>query len=228
LGVNAGNGAPLCNSSQDINNPCLGGVFSANIDLASSTGAITFYKLAIQEVDCATGQLIINDLYDGDFIPTNNPGTIGLNSLEINGTTGFFASMGSDWLNRCLRIEAEVGNNCGSTTDFTFFQFDGLYFDDPDGDLKFSDDNDKLNNNSKVVIYPNPAREELNFNLPKLEQSEVNITVYNSSGQPIKSIDLSTESSQYSMNTRDLASGIYFYQLKSGDVIRSGKFSKIK
>jgi hypothetical protein len=247
LGMNAGNGAPTCASSQNINAPCNGGVFSANIDLQSSTGAITFFQLIVEEVDCVTGAVIQN-LYNGLQVNITNPGTIGLNSLEINGSTGFFAAGGNTWIGKCLRIEATVGNNCGSTTDFTFFRFDGLYFQDPDDtEFNLSSNNETSNQinlekaeletsdgfaNLEVTTYPNPFKNQLTFSIISEKETDYSLRIFNSSGQTIN--QRVTNSSLYQgtnsvdIEMGELTPGLYFYQLQVGDKIKTGKILKVQ
>ncbi|MFH0735218.1 MAG: T9SS type A sorting domain-containing protein [bacterium] len=65
--------------------------------------------------------------------------------------------------------------------------------------------------------YPNPFNPstKVNFNIP--ETGNANITIYNTLGQIIKVVDLSNLSSgknEYNFNASNLASGVYFYQIK--------------
>jgi hypothetical protein len=248
LGMNAGNGNPTCMSSQNINSPCLGTVNGANIDLQSSTGAITFYQLKIDEVSCATGA-VINNLYDGPQENVTNPGTIVLNTLEINGVQGFFSqnNQGADWLFRCLRIEATVGNNCGSTTDFTYFQFNSLFFQDPDGsEFNFSVNNESLNQNAakielensedlvslEVATYPNPFKNQLIFSITTEKEADYSLRILNSSGQTINQeftySTLYRGTNSIDIEMGELTPGLYFYQLQVGDKIKTGKILKVQ
>ncbi len=76
--------------------------------------------------------------------------------------------------------------------------------------------------------YPNPFNNSTNilFNLPQAGQ--VNITLYNTSGQLIENISLgqlSAGKNQYLLNADKLNSGMYFYSVKSG--AKQSKISKM-
>ena len=65
--------------------------------------------------------------------------------------------------------------------------------------------------------YPNPFNHKtiINFNLP--ESGEVKLKIYNITGQLVKSIKLFTASqgkNTFIWDTKDLSSGIYFYQIE--------------
>jgi hypothetical protein len=79
--------------------------------------------------------------------------------------------------------------------------------------------------------YPNPFNPSttITYYLPK--QSEVHIEVFNTLGQKVKTLVHKKQSAgKYSVifNARDLASGVYFYQLKAGDFVQVRKFVLMK
>ncbi len=249
LSISPGNGAPTCNSSQNINNPCVGGTLSTIIDLTSSTGTIQSYQINIDEVNCTTGTTI-NTLYSGPQVMTNNPGAFTLASLQINGDPVFFYLSG--WLGRCLRIEATVGNDCGSTTDFTFFQFDGEYLIAPnteydeftgiqvatpitvahsdDADIKEAFDFSNSNHSFEVISYPNPVQNQMNLKINSPYSSEYDLELINSNGQLVQksTSNLHIGKNILSLDLGNLPSGVYFYQLKIKDKIKTGKIIKVQ
>ncbi|MCS5653613.1 MAG: choice-of-anchor B family protein [Candidatus Marinimicrobia bacterium] len=79
--------------------------------------------------------------------------------------------------------------------------------------------------------YPNPFNPttQIQYELPKA--GEVNITVYNTLGVEVMEIDKGFRSAgihKVSFNGSDLPSGIYFYQLKVGSIVKTRKMSLIK
>jgi hypothetical protein len=79
--------------------------------------------------------------------------------------------------------------------------------------------------------YPNPFNPttQIQYELPKA--GEVNITVYNTLGVEVMEIDKGFRSAgihKVTFNGNDLPSGIYFYQLKVGSIVKTRKMSLIK
>lgn len=61
--------------------------------------------------------------------------------------------------------------------------------------------------NFKVVIYPNPFKDELSFSISE----EVKVEIYNAIGELVKAQTISGEGK---MSTNEMASGVYFVQVK--------------
>ena len=84
-------------------------------------------------------------------------------------------------------------------------------------------------NNAKkqsIKIYPQPASDYVNFKIDNTAQS-VKIIIYNSNGKLIKSFNKSS-TSLVQINTTDLSSGVYFYQINIDSRISKGKFQLVK
>lgn len=74
--------------------------------------------------------------------------------------------------------------------------------------------------------YPNPFSETTHFNINLLKRSDVNIHVFNLSGQMIKQFaysQLPNGPHQLTLNFENIKSGIYFYELIAGDSKYTGK-----
>lgn len=75
-------------------------------------------------------------------------------------------------------------------------------------------------NKNIVNVYPNPTKNILNFNSKNNFSS---ILIYSITGKEIKSINL-INNNRYILNVSDLTNGFYFYKIKIGKNIESGKF----
>jgi hypothetical protein len=74
--------------------------------------------------------------------------------------------------------------------------------------------------------FPNPFRNETRFNINLLQESEVEVNVYNTAGQLVKAFDfgsLGNGPHQLTLKFQDLNDGIYFYSLKAGETVTNGK-----
>ena len=88
---------------------------------------------------------------------------------------------------------------------------------------------DTPKNNS--LIYPNPFSQSITIEYTLENATNVTINIYNSSGQLVSEIDEGLKiSGKHSalFDTVDLPSGAYFYSIKSGENVESGKMQLIK
>lgn len=84
-------------------------------------------------------------------------------------------------------------------------------------------------NNSKLSVYPNPAKEIVHFKYKgKTTSQKLSITIVNSVGITVAEIPLSTNNNT-SWQTNNIPTGVYFYQLRDvGKIIATGKIILIK
>ncbi len=78
--------------------------------------------------------------------------------------------------------------------------------------------------NNPVILYPNPVQNELNIIFTESEKSG-ELILYNNIGQQVASFVVSETNSTVSLD--NLASGLYFYQLKSASKVAQGKLLKL-
>ncbi len=79
-------------------------------------------------------------------------------------------------------------------------------------------------NEPKVAIYPNPANNRITVDIESVE-SNGSIEIFNIIG--VKLINEKLISGQTSVDLNRIPSGVYFYQIKSGnEVLKNGKFVK--
>ncbi|MBC7605497.1 MAG: S8 family serine peptidase [Burkholderiales bacterium] len=77
--------------------------------------------------------------------------------------------------------------------------------------------------NSKVVVYPNPAKESVSVAFLKTFQN-AEITLYNSLGQHVLNQDLANDNTKVSLEK--LSSGVYWYKIDSNNFSQTGKIIK--
>jgi len=84
--------------------------------------------------------------------------------------------------------------------------------------------------NSSILLYPNPATDLINLNFSLLEDSDVNVYVYDMTGNVIKAktygtIQKSNQSTSIDLN--NLTSGIYFVSIQAGKSIITKKIQVV-
>ncbi len=84
-------------------------------------------------------------------------------------------------------------------------------------------------NAANVTVYPNPFSSEINITANLLMKNSISVSVYNMSGQLVKSNSFGTTPAgkhTFTLNVDNLESGIYFYQVVTNKVISTGKIVK--
>ena len=230
--VNTGFG-DQCPPAQTIAEACEASVFGASINLSQSTGDIDYYQLTFTEVDCTTGDEI-EVFYEGTQVQVSDIGTVSalnLNAIEINGMQGYFFL--NHFENRCIRIDAQVGNVCGGTTVHAYihFVYSALLFrDDSNNPLKAevgkigsSDYSDRF------LAYPNPVSDYWTVNWSNVQQQPTAIALYDGMGRMVYRKEMDAKSSYLTqqVDMSDLTQGVYYYQLVVGDEMTTGKVIKL-
>jgi len=80
-------------------------------------------------------------------------------------------------------------------------------------------------NNWEIILYPNPATNELNIQSNVVLPHKTKVEIYNALGQLVKTILLDEESSSVKLSTSGLFSGIYFLQINNGEQKETQSFS---
>lgn len=207
-----GNG-PHCLSSQDINAPCPGGTYSTQLNFMNANGDVTFYRVKIWEVDCNTGAEIAF-LYDGpvENVSSVNELSRGLNSFEINGSTGYFAT--NNFVGRCIKASVEVGNACGSAEDYTFIQFDGMYRPGP-GEPGHVYSHPASQEALLAEAYPNPVLDNWALEMEITTSGILELEVFSQSGALLLKEERYVEPGPglWQLNLDHLPAGAYWYRL---------------
>ena len=86
---------------------------------------------------------------------------------------------------------------------------------------------DNLTKSIQIEITPNPVYQKKNIRLENVNQETLNFQLFNSLGQVVKEMKVSTIGG-YQLNVENFASGMYYYVLKDkdGQVRKTGNLMK--
>lgn len=117
-------------------------------------------------------------------------------------------------INSDSKVELIIGNYRGGLTAYaTTYNADGT------SPIK------NIDNSLIFNVFPNPVNDILNIEIKQSELvTNMDLTIFNTVGQVLKSVK--NVSPQYAMNIQDLASGLYFINIKMGDKTGILKFVK--
>ena len=76
-------------------------------------------------------------------------------------------------------------------------------------------------NLDRISIYPNPARDNFNLEVPK-DIELVSLVIYDFKGSVVKEVNLSAENSENDIHIRDLTSAVYLIRIYTNN----GQFTK--
>ena len=83
-----------------------------------------------------------------------------------------------------------------------------------------------------VICFPNPTKDQVNFDLGNIRESHLLLSLYNSQGQLLfkeeLSIDKSNSNFGLSLHTRSIPQGLIFYNLDIGAKSYRGSFTYLK
>ncbi|MCB0518222.1 MAG: DUF4397 domain-containing protein [Lewinellaceae bacterium] len=82
-----------------------------------------------------------------------------------------------------------------------------------------------------VVLYPNPASDQISINLQLAKASPVAIEVFNLNGQMVRALDLGEQpegSMTLPLGLEGLGNGAYFLRMKTGDRVQTARFQVIR
>nr|MDA3866890.1 T9SS type A sorting domain-containing protein [Salinivirgaceae bacterium] len=76
-----------------------------------------------------------------------------------------------------------------------------------------------IENASQLAIYPNPAKKEANLGYTLTEASNVQATIYNITGQVVKTVVSKNQQPGEHLHTIDvstMSNGVYFFNIQIG------------
>lgn len=223
LQVNPGNGTP-CPASQNIASPCPASIYSASLNMGNSQGDISYYSLKIDEVNCSTSAVISN-VYTGPQVSVAGASqltALGLNDLEIQGSTGYFVNKCC----RCYRVEATIGNECGSSMDYSYIKFTVNCSCLWGGGGDERSDTGQQGLPGGVRLAPNPVADYIQFfpDETGVFPAVRTLLIFNVQGSATMRMDKPDLSGPVAVDR--LPSGVYTYLLETEAGPLSGKFVK--
>ena len=72
-------------------------------------------------------------------------------------------------------------------------------------------------------IYPNPAKNDLFIETSNIENDDIYVSIFNTTGYEVLNKQVSSETSAIKLDVSGLSSGLYFYNVKSGNKLMQGK-----
>lgn len=232
LDINSGSGN-TCDADDDVLNACHVGNKGGSFDISNSSGDIDYFRVTIQQVDCTTGADIGGVLLQGANTPFPSSGNANynFNSLEINGSPGYFANNPVDGL--CYRVEVTLGNACGEASSLTYIFFDATLYLQGDDSNNWNSFAITERNQSAIPrpttarIIPQPVQQQARLQLDTRYQGESILAIFNSNGQLLLQQDKEVASGQLALPIDGLLPGLYYYQLQLPDQLPiTGKFIK--
>jgi hypothetical protein len=83
------------------------------------------------------------------------------------------------------------------------------------------------NGNINIPVFPNPTESVATLSVALVNSSDVTIEISNVSGQVIRTInDATVLNNQYTLNTTEWASGVYFVRVTAGKDTATYKLTK--
>ena len=101
------------------------------------------------------------------------------------------------------------------------------YDEDDDCFTNYYPDDVVENNENDIMIYPNPATTnvEVSYTLPENE-TIATLVMTNTLGVNVKTVQLDGNNGKTTLSLEELPSGIYFYTIRCGENVKSGKLVK--
>ena len=174
-----------------------------------------------------TDQFLLSDDPDN----TAEELTYTLVTVPDHGTLYFLnepLEVGSTFRQSSLNAGNVMYVNDGGDEEFDGFTFtvedgEGGWFGVPRFNIKMDPDvvvsNNNLEDNNRIFLFPNPAKDLLNVRFAQSIQVPVSVVINDISGRVVHQQQFSTASQQLELNTNNLASGIYFVQVQAGNAI---------
>jgi len=88
--------------------------------------------------------------------------------------------------------------------------------------------NNMVNENGKIAVYPNPAKDLLNINWSGILQPQVQVSFINMAGQTYYSASFPASTGHAAISTTTLPSGMYVCVLQSGVNRYYSKFTVVR
>jgi hypothetical protein len=159
-------------------------------------------------------------IYDGSRITCNKICNNAMFNTKMQGTTNTILE-NNYW---CSNDSATIANTIYDGYDnFSLGLIDFNPFDTTQCYLTTGIAKPILSNKNSIKIYPNPFKESTTLSFDNLKKEKHNLSVYNSIGQVILSIN-SITTGEVKIERTNLTNGLYFFQLRTeSQIVGAGK-----
>jgi len=86
----------------------------------------------------------------------------------------------------------------------------------------------KIDDSNSITIFPNPCTGQLNLELNKAYDVDLNLTIYSLTGKKVKDLRLPSGRKSYHFDLSSMQSGVYFYESIVNGEKMTGKIILIK
>ena len=133
---------------------------------------------------------------------------------EVSVSVSFFADGNEHWLN--IKGENVSGANVNMLIDNFTLTVDGA---------DATTVNELINKETEVVVFPNPAVNEVNVQFNQDMRGEATVKIYGTNGQVISQETLAeVHATVFTMDTSELENGLYFLEVQSGEQLVTKRF----
>jgi hypothetical protein len=145
-----------------------------------------------------------------------------LNSFDIDpNTQGDIFFFDNNYINRCIKVSVEVGNDCGSLEDFSYIEFtDNVPLQGDLQALRLMQEG--RHKGQEVSVFPNPFNRELTLAHDSALKGQGIFRLINMAGQTVYHQVLQAAPAQ-TLQLPQLPAGIYLYTWQSDDETAQGK-----
>jgi hypothetical protein len=228
--------------SKNISFPVLSGSASIGYRINNSTGTITSLTVLIEQVS-PNYKLIynkttnINGVNNLTYENLNNycissevwspyTGFEYCNTGNYTGWNGYFSfTNGLFSYNNTFKLTVSVGNQCGSSTNWSYLKVNSIGNKKSIADIETGDEWA-----ADLSVYPNPASDQITVHFNNHFEEHFQIDIVDMTGRPVLSLLPETKIGkgifEKSFDISKLQSGIYSYRIKSVTGIKTGLISK--
>jgi len=124
------------------------------------------------------------------------------------------------WVKEQINLSNYLGQNIKlrfKLVSDDYSNFDGYYFDDIKVTIinNSTEINNHLQTENAITIWPNPCNNEINIGFNYKSNKNSTLEIYNTLGVKCKTLHLSDKQTRLTINTDDLANGVYFVKIYS-------------
>lgn len=202
--------------SSNVLSPCSLCTGAPTMNIASSTGTITYYTKRTEQ------------LISGVWTTVSGPTTV--NVSGVSGATSVYVSTGgfSYTPGAQYRVTVTVGNDCGSNSKICYVV---AYSCKTDGSDEVTGVVDERETGYAINLFPNPTNDNSTLTIELPERATASLVLTDLAGRNVTTVMdeqvLEAGSNSIALKTQGLPAGIYSYHLRLGTHAYSGKLVKV-